>query len=243
MPLNCRSSVYFIDESGSKGSGGRHFVVAGLKTNDPDALTRGMEVIRAKRNVRRELKFRELTKGSVPVFKELIDLLVDSGSHVGAFVIDKDTYDPFAGKELWNAHAWVTAALIKGMTTRKELVTLLVDGISTPVGVAYGSHLRDQINGAFKTMRVVSAVSLDSRTCDGLQLADLIASAIAHHRKSSLVGEEDRGTPKAEVARYLARALDLNDFSDVHAEHVKIRTAAARAVPIGEINAEAALSS
>jgi len=225
VPLTCRSSVYFIDESGSKGSNGRHFVVAAVKTNDPDALTRGMESIRAKHNVRREMKFRDLTRGSIPVFKALVDLVAESGSHIGAFVIDKEISDPFNGKPLWEAHSWVTAALVKGMTSRKELATLLLDGISTPAGVAYGSRLREGINRRFKATRVVSAVSLDSRTCDGLQLADMVASAIAYERKMAASGGQHADTPKSVVSRYLARSFDLFDFSDAHGDRVKIRTA------------------
>jgi len=229
VPLDCRSAVYFVDESGSKGSGGNFFVVAALKTNDPDALTRGMESIRARRNIRGELKFRNLTRGSVPFFRELVELAHWSGSNLGAFVIDKATFDPFDGKDVWEAHAWVTAGLVKGMTSRTELATLLLDGISTPSGVAYGSHIRDSVNRRFGATRVVSAVSLDSRTCDGLQLADLVASAIAFQRKTVAGYGQDAArslnTPKAEIARYLARMFDLDDFSDVQAERVKIRTA------------------
>ena len=232
VPLGARSSVYFVDESGSKGSGGAHFVVAAVKTSDPDELTRGMEVIRARRNIRKELKFRELTQGSVPVFRELIDLLRDSGSHIGAFVIEKSVFDPFMNKEMWEAHAWVTSGLVKGMTSRRELATLLIDGISTPAGIGYGSHVRTSINKQFGSTRIVSAVSLDSRTCDGLQLADLVASAVAHQRKSvhalGAVGAAGLRTPKAEVARYLARAFDVSDFADIQADKVRIRTAVAR---------------
>lgn len=231
VPLECRSSVYFIDESGSKGSGGQHFVVAAVKTSDPDALTRGMESIRARHSVRRELKFRELTRGSLPIFKDLVNLLVDSGSHIGAFVIDKDAFDPFKGRELWEAHSWITAALVKGMTSPRELATLLIDGISTPAGVAYGSHLRSGINRRFKTTRVVSAVSLDSRTCDGLQLADTVASAIAYERKMTAAGEMSSTTPKSVIARYLARGLDVENFNDTQSERVKIRTGVAK-IPV-----------
>ncbi len=224
VPIDCMSSVYFVDESGSKGSGGDHFVVAAVKTNDPDALTRGMEAIRARHGIRRELKFRELTKGTIPIFKELVDLLESSGSNIGAFVIDKTTFDPFDGKALWEAHAWVTAALIKGMTSRRELATVLIDGISTPADIAYGSHLRNQINQRFNTMRVVSAISLDSRTCDGLQLADMVASAIAHRRRIGAPPAGESRSPKAEIAHYLALRYGLADFDDVRAGRVTIRT-------------------
>jgi hypothetical protein len=204
--------------------------MAALKTNDPDFLTRGMESLRAKHNVRHELKFSELTRGSISFFQGLIELIHDSGSEIGAAVIDKRLYDPFPDKPLWEAHSWTTAALVKGMTNRRELATLLVDGISTPADVAYGSRLRTSVNERFKSMRVVSAVSLDSRTCDGLQAADMVASAIAHDRKT--VNEFGRDhysrltTPKAQIAKYLARRFDLGDFEDIRTGKVNIRTIA-----------------
>lgn len=229
IPRDTRTSVYFVDESGSKGSGGDFFVVAALKTAEPDYLTRGMESIRARHGVRRELKFRELTKNSLPIFKELIELVYASGSNLGAFVIDKSTFDPFNGRALWEAHAWAVAALVKGMTTRRELATLLLDGISTPADVAYGQRIRATINDSLRSTRIVSAVSLDSRTCDGLQLADLVASAVAHQRvgakNSSAEAYLQNGSPKAEISRYLARTFGLADFSDVRTDRVNVRTA------------------
>lgn len=228
MPVHTPSAVYFLDESGSKGSGGTFFVMAGLKTNDPDALTRGVEAIRHRSNVRSELKFAGLTKKSVSTFKRLADLIHDSGSMIGALVVDKRLFDPFADKPLWEGHAWTTAALVKGMTNRRELATLLLDGISTPKDVAYGSHVRTIVNKRFNNMRVVSAVSLDSRTCDGLQLADLVASAIAFERKTVEAQGRDRyqdlGSPKAQIARYLCRAFDLQTFSDLKTDRVRIMT-------------------
>lgn len=218
-----------MDESGSKGSGGDFFVVAALKTDEPDFLTRGMESIRAKHGIRKELKFRELTNGSLPIFKELVELVYRSGANIGAFVVDKPSFDPFLGKKLWEAHAWTVAALVKGMTTRRELATLLIDGISTPADVAYGHRIRAMINEAFRSTRVVSAVSLDSRTCDGLQLADMIASAIAHQRVGCrLSSVEDylrNSSPKAELSKYVARTFGLADFSDVRSDRVSVRTA------------------
>ena len=228
VPLDTRSSVYFVDESGSKGSGGDFFVVAAVKTNDPDYLTRGMASIRTRARRFSEMRFRELNRSSVPMFRDLTELLYDSGAIIGAFIVDKKIHDPFVNRAQWEGHAWVTSALIKGMTSRKELATVLSDGISTPAGVAYGTHLRQTINSRFRSMRVVSAVSLDSKTCDGLQLADMVASAIAYERKTIRAeGAEtyaQRTTPKAEAAKYLARVFGVDSFNDVRNDRVNVKS-------------------
>lgn len=229
LPLGTVSSTYFVDESGSKGSGGDFFVVGAVKTQSPDVLNRQIQRVRETHQFRKqEFKFGEVTKNSLPMYKELIELLVESEVEIGAFVIDKDIHDPFNGRSTWEGHIWVTAALLKGMTHRRELVTVLVDGISTPQGIAYGAKLQDKINRTFGTKRVVSAVSLDSCTCDGLQLADLIASGIAHQRKTlkeiSFDEYIQRRSPKAQLATYMSRALGLPDFGDHDSRRIRIRT-------------------
>ena len=228
VPRDVQTPVYFIDESGSKGSAGRFFVVAAVKTTDPDFLTRGMMALRQRESIHKELKFSGTTRRSVPFLKQLIDMLHKSGASIGAFVIDKNVHDPFIGQELWEAHAWSTSALIKGMTTRRELATILQDGISTPANVAYGTHIKKKINSHYRTMRVISAVSLDSKTCDGLQLADLVASSIAYARRKAVdltdVEFSRLATPKAEVARYLARTFDLPNFGDIKTTRVNIKS-------------------
>lgn len=228
VPIGCPSSVYFVDESGSKGSSGDFFVVAGLKTNEPDFLTRGVAAIRQRHQRFGEFKFGNLNKGSEPIFRELIELLHSSGANIGAFVIDKTVHDPFANKEHWEGHAWTVAALVKGLTTRKELATLLVDGVSTPKDVAYGQRIRSDINASFRSTRVVSAISLDSKTSDGLQLADLIASSIAHQRRAlqTKTFEEysQNRTPKTNTALYLARSFGVTTFDDIRTPRVSVRT-------------------
>ncbi len=229
LPLGVQTSVFFVDESGTKGSGGEFFVVAAVKTNDPDALSRGMEDIRQRKSFRREeFKFGDVTQKALPTYKELVELLHDTGCQIGAFVINKRVHDPFNGKEQWEGHSWVTAALIKGMTTRREVVTLLIDGISTPRGVSYGGAIQNKINRDFRCTRVVSATSLDSRTCDGLQVADLVASSIAHQRSALRTQTfEDYAVGnsiKTQLSLYLTRTFGLTTLEDVRTDRVNIRT-------------------
>lgn len=229
LPYGVRTSAFFIDESGAKGSGGDFFVVATVKTDDPDALSRGMEDIRHRHQFRRsEFKFGDVTSKSMPTYRELVELLYQSGAQLGAFVIDKKVHDPFVGRQQWEGHAWVAAALVKGMTTRRELVSILIDGISVPRGVSYGREIQDKINRHFRCTRVVSALSLDSCTCDGLQVADLVASSIAHQRRALRTQAFEQyasgRSEKTQLSLYLARTFGLTMFADQRTDRVNIKT-------------------
>ncbi|WP_172119571.1 DUF3800 domain-containing protein [Actinomyces faecalis] len=231
LPRHTSAPTFFLDESGSKGSGGRFFVVAAVKVADPDKLLRGIEGVRQARSFRTEFKFSNVTRNALPAYEALADVIAESSATCGAFVVDKAQADPFAtGLPQWKAHNWTSVALVKAMVSRREIATVLTDSISTPDGTSYGAELRAAVNDAFRCMRVATALSLDSLTCDGLQAADLIASAIAHERKamqdSTIEEFAARKTPKAQLSRYVATRLGLANFNDCRTERVRIRTAA-----------------
>src|SRR5690606_25836304 len=46
LPRETQSSVFFLDESGSKGSGGEFFVVGGIKTRKPGHIAREVRAVR-----------------------------------------------------------------------------------------------------------------------------------------------------------------------------------------------------
>lgn len=166
-----------------------------------------------------EFKFNAVSKNTFGAYKAIIDMLEASGAQIGASIIDKDVHDPFNGRDQWEGHAWISAALIKGLATRNELLTVLCDGISVPKGISYGNEVQRKVNGSFRNTRLASVVSLDSCTCDGLQLADIVAGAIHHSRRGTSVDNF-----KAQLSRYVRRTFDLDNFNDQRSSRVNIRT-------------------
>lgn len=236
LPLETRGCVYFIDEAGSKGSSGQFFVTAAVKTSDPDRLGRAIQAVRDRNQFtsRDELKFGDVTKYSMPILCEVVDAAVDAGATFGAFVLDKRHFDPWADQEQWRGHLFATERLLRGMATRSEVSTALLDFISVPAGVSYGDALLGAVNSRFQNKRFVSAVSLDSRTCIGLQVADIVASAVYHYRQGmDAEGLENylrKGTPKAMLARHVAEALELGTLSDGQSRLAKIQTSFERSL-------------
>lgn len=220
LPLETHGSVYFVDEAGSKGTAGEFFVTAAVKTRNPDAISRIVQSVRDRYGFtsKSELKFKDVTKFSLPILATVVEEVASIGTTFGAFVLDKRHFDPWANKEQWKGHLMATERLLRGMATRQEVCTALLDHISVPNGISYGDELLTSINNRFGNKRFTSAVSLDSRTCYGLQVADLIASAVFFHRKSveehGLEGFARLTSPKASLSRRIAEILELPTFED-----------------------------
>lgn len=51
------ASTFWIDESGSQGTANKCFVIAGIKTRQPDDLQRAIKEIRERRSFTQEFKF------------------------------------------------------------------------------------------------------------------------------------------------------------------------------------------
>lgn len=219
-----------MDESGSKGSAGEYFVTSAVKTRDPDAVSRAVQAVRDRHNFtsKDELKFKDVTKHSLPILCEVVDAVVATGAKFGAFVLDKRHFDPWEGQEQWRGHLTATERLLRAMATRQEVCTALLDHISVPAGISYGHELLTKVNERFGNKRFVAAVSLDSRTCSGLQIADLVASSVYFYRRTveevGVEGYYGIGTPKARLARHVAEALELANFNDGRSELANIQT-------------------
>lgn len=230
LPTTAEGIVYFIDEAGSKGTLGSYFVTAAVRTTDPDRLSRTVKAIRDRHHFTfaDELKFSNVTKRSEPILSDIFREVVDTGCTFGAFVLDKRHYDPWSSRTQWQGHLFATHRLLKGLVTRREIAIALIDHIDVPEGVSYGDRLMNEINRRFGNKRIAAAISLDSRTCSGLQIADLTASAIFHARKKI----EDKGleafledqTPKTRLSRDIAAALGSAYFKDCNSELLQVQT-------------------
>lgn len=109
-------------------------------------------------------------------------------------------YNPFRERELrhravWEVHAEVISQLLVGCVNRRELVGVLLDGISTPPGCSLDDTVRTMTNRRLKATAIVSAACLDSRSNDLLQVADLAAGSILQSDDEQ-VGVIRRGTTR-----------------------------------------------
>ncbi|HTW19759.1 MAG TPA: DUF3800 domain-containing protein [Mycobacteriales bacterium] len=232
LPLRYPTSLIHVDESGSRASREQFFVVGAVKVRESGQLARTIRDVRDRNNFEGEFRFSTISRGKLAVYYDLIDQLEQSDAHFAACVVDRSTgADPFASSvPPWRIHARVTAQLLRACINRREVVSVLLDSISTPKGCALDDTVRGMVNTQLGRTAVVTAACLNSRTNDGLQVADLVASAIAFdRRKGCLTKDKHPNSHKAKVAARLATAFGISSFDDVHTERVNIATYRRRA--------------
>lgn len=211
IPLGYPCSTFFVDESGSRASAGRFFVTAAIKTRRPGQLVREIAHIRDRHQNFDELKFTKVSEGRLPIFFDLVELLGESDARISAAVIDGDRSEAVyrSNEPTWKNHARVAAQLLCGSMNRRELTAAVIDEVSTPREIAYDDVVRGMVNRRLGSIALVSAVCADSRCTDALQLADLIAGAIAHARRQPHATRSH----KSRVARRVCDVFGLDDLS------------------------------
>lgn len=221
IPAAERCAYIYTDDSGVKPPPdvARHIlVIGGIKTRKNGELMRAVRHIRDLDRFEREFKFRTINKGSASAYYAMIDALEKSDAMlIGTVAINPDKLD-------WRHHARLTSGLVHGNVNRNEVVTLLMDAVSTPRGVAFEDIVRGRVNSKLGSQRVTGAVTLDSRTCDGLQIADLVAGAIAFDRRRRLGGDGRVDSLKGRVVERLKAAFGVDTFDDVRTDRVNVQT-------------------
>lgn len=223
VPLSYPCTTLFLDESGVKARD--RFTVGGFKVRRVGELGRAVRHIRDKFDFHDEFKFNTLNDGSRDLAYALIDALAESDAQVVSCVVDPAVSDPFKGVEhRWLAHAEVTSQLIIGATNRRELICALMDSVGTPKDCSLEDTVRQRVNRKFKATSLVSAVCLDSRTNDMLQLADLVASAVSFERRRQHLGIGSPTSAKGLVAARLGAAFGNAGLQDGRSRRFNIAT-------------------
>jgi hypothetical protein len=213
-----------MDESGARASGSDFFVLSAVKVRRNGPFMRGVQDIRDQHNFTGEFKFGQITRDTLDVYYALVDAIESADIHFGACVVDGSIYNPFGTQHKWKVHAVLASQLLLGCINKRELVSVMMDGMSTPKGVAMDDLIQRRVNSRLKQISVVTAASLDSRTCDGLQVADLIAGAVAHDRRNGGSSPYKPLTPKAKVANRLKAAFGGVEFTDGRTLRTNIQT-------------------
>ena len=226
VPLGYPTTAIFVDESRARASGGRFFAVAALKVRDQGALARGMRHIRDQGSgFTGEFKFRAVTAGTLPRYYAAIDLLEASDAQVHACVVDAEQFNPFGrSKAFWQVHADIVSQLLVGAINKRELVTVLIDHISTPKHVAYDDRLKARVNKRLGSTSVIGAHCVDSKCTDLLQIADLIAGAIAYDRGLQVEKYKTTESDKKKLVVRLKGALGGVDLADGRTSRTNIET-------------------
>ena len=196
----------FLDETGSIAKD-RFFGIGLLKCAEAANLTRGIQKIRDRHHWYKEIKWFDITKGSLPIYRQVVDVCAASGVEFFCFVADRRAADPITRfGSAWDAYAKLSEQLVVAACRPDELIALMADNYSTPDSVLFEQDLRAGVNRRLRRLALVSVVRLDSRSSDGLQAVDLLTSAVAHEFRAE-AGLASHTSPKGEMSAYVRSAL------------------------------------
>lgn len=197
-------------------------MVGAVKLYPNGIIQREIKAIRDKHKFTKEIKFSRITKASLPFYFDIVELMGRKKVQIGASVYDShQAFD--AEKETWDVQTVMAAKLIAASVSRNEFTNVFIDNISTPADTALSLLVTRRVRQRLTPPIMVKVYELDSRSTDLLQLADLVAGAVAHYRKHRDT-YDDLFNPKAQVAKRLKRVYDLPDFEDVRRRGVNILT-------------------
>ena len=220
-------SSVFIDESGAKNSAGGFFVVGFVKSRKTPTLARDMRDVRQKHRHYEEAKFGRINRNNTGFYFDLAEMLAAADVRIGGSVYDSRRHFP-SNEPTWKVQARMSAQLVLGNLNRGELLDVFVDLVQTPRRESVAKLVRERVNGVLGQRVVVASYDFDSQSTDLLQLADLVAGAIAYERRQWTGDTPDAPgeakTPKAQVSARLRRAFGLDSFADVHRGKVNILT-------------------
>jgi hypothetical protein len=208
--------LVFLDESGAIAND-RFFVVGVLKLHRPSVLLRRIQRFRDRERWYTEFHFSDVTKGKLDLYKRLVGLLArEEGLSFDCFVADRVTADPIERYGTpWSAYERLAEQLLVGSIRPYEIVTVLADNYSTPPEIEFELNVTRRVNRRLGRLAVANFIRLDSRSTDGLQVADLLTSAVGFEFRQT-AGLAGAHNPKARLTAHVrARFESGSAFTDV----------------------------
>lgn len=212
VPPSYPASLIYLDESGTAGND-PVFVIGAVKVRGHGAFASAIRTIRERYGYYDEFRFNRVSRAKLPMYTELLERLAGLSVNFAACIVDTRQYDPYKQwPQRWDAHIHVAGQLLRGCINRQELTCVLMDMVSAPAGVSVEEEVRRDVNRRLRAMAIVTAACLDSKTSDGLQVADLFAGAVAfdHRRRAGDVGRQN--SHKAKLTEKFQELLNVEQL-------------------------------
>lgn len=226
VPSGYPTTVIYVDESGVA-TNDRFFVVGAIKVRRHGSFARAIRDVRDRTGFDDEFKFSRISRGKIPAFFALVDLFASPDIHLAACIVDRIQADPAdRWSPTWRAHANVAAQLLRGCINQRELVSVCMDGISTPRDVAFEDEVRRMVNSRLSNRPIVTAICLDSRSSDCLRAADLVAGAVAFEQRRSHGLSGTTNSHKAKVVERLRDVMNVQSLCapDSRSRRLNVKT-------------------
>ena len=206
------TALALLDETGAIAHD-RFFGVGCLILRDAPSTLRAIQKLRDRHHWYREIHWSQLTRDTLGVYSGLAEIIARSDARFSCFVSDRGEADSrdHHDRDPWHAYEDLATRLLIDSIRPYELVSVIADNYSTPDNVHFEREVRAAVNARLGRLAAVSVCRLDSRSCDPLQVADLLTGAVTFEfrQQAGLAGQD---TPKAQLA---ARVRELYGVATV----------------------------
>jgi hypothetical protein len=219
------TAVLFLDETGvvQPHPTDPFFGIGCLKSPEPSSLVREMRALRQARQYMGELHWAAFDKAElqgrddvVELACNAIDLIFDDANISFACTIaDRGRGDLTSrfrnhSHPAHKAYEHLASQAVAGLIGDRDLVTVLVDDVSTPADVHFEADVARSVNVQADRLAVVNVCRLDSRCTDGLQLIDLLLGAVTFDLRRGLVSESE--SQKQRILSHVLERCDCPSF-------------------------------
>lgn len=178
----------FVDETGALNAKTEPYFALGLvKTQRAQTLYPKFRSLRSKLQLFPELRFYNLTNHLLPLAKGFIDILIDSPvSSFNCIIIPKHDNDfdaeTYFNNDIFEIYRKFLTILIKESIGPIDILTVLADDYFCPYDDAtletFEGSIRALVNSHFGRLALTSVCQINSKSCDFIQLADLILGCV-----------------------------------------------------------------
>jgi hypothetical protein len=199
------TSFSFLDETGVlPAAHDRFFGVGLIKCPEPAHIQRPLQAMRNRRHLWDEIKWSDVTKNFMPVYREMIGyFMACKEAQFSCFIADKTVSDPTArfGSH-WAAYERLAAQLIVGNIGPEEHMAVLADEYTTPAHVTFEENLRQLVKSRLGRQALVGVCRMRSTGVDVFQVLDLLLGAVQYEYR--VAAGIVPGNPKNARGRLLA---------------------------------------
>lgn len=229
---NLRPTTIYVDESGISRQS-PYLAIGALKMGNGQGLVvNQLEQLRSKSSWTSEARFSDITSKSAHLHREATRIIAKAeDTRFRCVVLDQRRGDKLLrGKDSWRSAAQVTIKTLTAAIWNHEVATAVIDHISVPPEVNYEGYITAAVNRQIGRQALVSAVRMHSRSCWGLQMADVLTGAVAHQYRQKVDNTAKPRSPKGRTAADIAGYFNLESLVEADSQKFKVFTAEHRVV-------------
>lgn len=164
----------------------RFFALGIIKTEKPETLYNPLQYLRDKNQFYDEIKWKNISAKNYPMLEKALQIFADEQkARFAAVILDKKQLDfqAYFANDFWRVCESFTVLLLRGNVAKNENLVVLADYYPSPKENLFEQNVKIRVNQFLKRPAILAVCRLNSKTCDVLQLADLLLGAVVYDFK------------------------------------------------------------